>query len=123
MKVAFLYTIAFLVLLSLGHVARVDDASYEAMDTGNWIVDGCNAFLKSEAQTSMDRAWACAGAIDTAFDLGIIHREVCPPSNITRSQIVRIVTKFLNDNPAKLHLPYPSLMAAALHQTWPCPSK
>jgi hypothetical protein len=84
MKAAFLYTIAFLVALSLAHAAHADDASYEAMETGNWIVGGCNMFLKSEGQTSMEQAWLCAGAVNTAFDLGVMHREICPPPNIAR---------------------------------------
>ena len=39
---------------------------------------------------------------------------------ITNSQYFGIVTKYLNDNPARLHLPASDLIIEAINQAFPC---
>ena len=47
-------------------------------------------------------------------------RPYCPPEKLTIAQIQRIVEKFLQDNPAKLHHEAADLEAQALQLAFPC---
>lgn len=47
----------------------------------------------------------------------------CQPNGVTQNQQFAIITKYLNDNPAKLHLPASSLIIEALNKAFPCPTK
>jgi hypothetical protein len=44
----------------------------------------------------------------------------CIPSNADNDQFVRIVLKYLNDNPATLHYPAGALVANAIVAAFPC---
>lgn len=47
-------------------------------------------------------------------------KRFCPPNEATSSQTARIVVKFLEDNPQRLHEPATDLVLEALHQAFPC---
>ena len=65
-----------------------------------------------------------AGKFD-GFIGGIIEAytftSFCQPNGVTRGQQFAIVTKYLNDNPEKLHLPARDLIIEAINQAFPCP--
>ena len=44
----------------------------------------------------------------------------CLPGNVTRRQLMDVVTKYLRDNPAQRHLPAPGLVVSALEAAFPC---
>lgn len=44
----------------------------------------------------------------------------CSPPNISRGQIAKIVLKFLDANPDKLHFAGDGLVNMALKSVWPC---
>ena len=44
----------------------------------------------------------------------------CPPDGVTSGQLVKIVTKRLNEHPEKLHLSASGSVANALAQAFPC---
>jgi len=44
----------------------------------------------------------------------------CWPENVTATQAVKIVSKFLEENPEHLHQPAQSLVYAALYIAFPC---
>ncbi|MDP9160720.1 MAG: hypothetical protein M3O09_10910 [Acidobacteriota bacterium] len=72
----------------------------------------------------------CAGAADTfggGYCVGIVSGVsntstlVCPPIGVTRGQEIKVVQKFLADNPEKLQLRNTTLVEAALAKAFPCP--
>lgn len=53
-------------------------------------------------------------------DLSNDHKACFPKDGITNWQAVRIVEKFLKENPSILHLEGPFLTMAAFHEAYPC---
>lgn len=47
----------------------------------------------------------------------------CIPDEVENGQLIRIVLKYIRDNPAQEHKPTPLLIVAALELSFPCPSK
>jgi len=82
------------------------------------------------AQASASAAY-CEGyvyAVTDAYMIGGISPnpkrpyfyEVCLPGNITREQVVRIVLKYMEDNPKALSSFSVAVVGAALASTYPC---
>jgi len=127
MKFIPLILITALTFINLIFLTSPASAQEPVVSSGNWIVDGCNALndstLKADDVSIQARAWTCAGACVATYDLEMIHGNICPPSGITKGQVLRVVTKYLNDHPAILQTEYPILMARALKEAWPCATK
>jgi hypothetical protein len=66
-----------------------------------------------------------AGAVDQMAGLSVQTTTVyCIPSNADNDQFVRVVLKYLNDNPSTLNYPGGALVAKAIIAAFPCmPSK
>ena len=47
----------------------------------------------------------------------------CLPAGVEMSQMIRVVQKSLEDNPAQLHLPSSVLVGRAFSEAFPCPVK
>jgi hypothetical protein len=50
-------------------------------------------------------------------------RLLCVPATVRQEQAVRVVAKWLKDNPAKLHFPAEFAAVVALREAFPCPKK
>jgi hypothetical protein len=62
-----------------------------------------------------------AGAVDQMVGLSVQTATVyCIPSNADNDQFVRVVLKYLNDNPATLDYPAGALVAKAIIAAFPC---
>jgi hypothetical protein len=64
-----------------------------------------------------------AGAVDQMVGLSV-HTETvyCLPSNGDNDQLIRIVLKYLKENPATLNYPAGALVAKAIAAAFPCTS-
>jgi len=68
------------------------------------------------------------GSHDTDFMVQMLEehekitlmKHACPPSNASTAQIVRVVVKYLRDNPERLHLPASVLVTDAIRSSFPC---
>lgn len=49
-----------------------------------------------------------------------LMKHACPPSKASTAQAVRIVVKYLRDNPERLHLPASVLVTDAVRSSFPC---
>jgi hypothetical protein len=49
--------------------------------------------------------------------------SVCSPKGITTGQVMEVVKKYLEDNPAHLHRDADVLALKALQVSWPCPKR
>jgi hypothetical protein len=59
------------------------------------------------------------GTVFTLMQLGPAIK-VCPPSNSTNYQGVRVVLKFMDDRPERLNEEFVGLAVDALQKVWPC---
>lgn len=62
----------------------------------------------------------CFGYIKSVIALMDNSNSFCLPLTVTNGQFVRIVTRFLNDNPEKLHYAAQPTVMYALYKTFPC---
>jgi hypothetical protein len=103
---------------------------------GNELSDECTVALRSiEHPTNMDgfNTGACFGLVDGIMETMQLwntvdsqHNEAryhgCIPNEVTVGEAVKVVLKYLNDNPTQLHWRDTHLIAAALSKGYPCPA-
>lgn len=86
---------------------------------------------KLSSSDAVDGAF-CVGYIsgkhDTDFMVQMLEehqtialmKHACTPSNSSTEQAVRVVAKYLRDNPERLHLPAAVLVTDAIRNSFPC---
>jgi|AntAceMinimDraft_1070359.scaffolds.fasta_scaffold142926_1 hypothetical protein len=95
---------------------------------GNKMIKYCKAAVEFDASSGSASEKMgigfCLGFVSGVTNTLTIYGEkyYCPPDFIPPLQAARIVTKYLEDNPAKLHENSLSLTLEALLKAYPCPS-
>jgi hypothetical protein len=86
--------------------------------SGNEIYQSCKDSDKNEK-------WGfCVGYVVGVFEQARDSKEkICVPPKATESQLGRVVTKWLEKNPDKLHFSASSLVRTALIDAFPCNEK
>ena len=95
--------------------------SQAAYNDGNTLLREC----ESDSAAMYN---ACAGYIigihdyqdSLVFSSLLDEPYFCAPDSAKMSQLVKVVTKYLNEHPEKLHLDAGSLVANALNEPFPC---
>ena len=67
-------------------------------------------------------AYACGvarGYIEAVHDS--TENETCTPMSLTMDELIPVVRKIMEDNPADLHYMASSIVKAAILEAWPCP--
>jgi hypothetical protein len=90
--------------------------------TGNQMLEGCQAIVASNREPTFRQGF-CLGVVymlmsDHEYYKGL--NLFCRPANATTGQAIRIVTRFMEENPQNLHLPLEMIATRALHLAWPC---
>ncbi len=97
------------------------ECSYADFINGNTLAKEMVEYEKSDNDnsTSMYSVGKYHGYITGVGDAtaGIIW---CPTGNVTIGQVLKIVSKYLNNNPEKLHLEASGLVEEALKNAFPC---
>ena len=111
----------------------------QALASGNDVLDKCQAAIRwfdnngSPAKELIDVGW-CEGWVGGALELTKLHNEwtdftkqkptllqfCLPDSGVPLIQAIRVVTKYLKDNPEKLHEDGMGLTVSALSASFPC---
>ncbi|WP_371498077.1 Rap1a/Tai family immunity protein [Bradyrhizobium sp.] len=91
------------------------------------LLPGCINHLEELSPTvSTDVVYAsgvCLGMISILAAVGTVlpaDRRYCPPPTGTVTQAVRVVVKYLNDHPERLHERFQILAVDGLRAAWPC---
>jgi Ssp1 endopeptidase immunity protein Rap1a len=91
----------------------------EELTTGNFLIEACQMAIDSSAQNIYDswRAGICDGLV-----AGVMYASptVCHDPDVTLGQSLRVVEKYLQEHPEKLHLNGSKLTDEALSQAFPC---
>jgi hypothetical protein len=88
--------------------------------SANYVMRGCRDFISSglsSAQRSPISQGFCVGAV---MGIAFASQGLCIPSNVTSGQEVRVVVKYIDDRPARLHESFMLLAFEALRAAWPC---
>ena len=121
-------------ILILGHASGARAAGSGA-DTGNDLVRICHLAVRLmdgdrglTPSQGMD-GQMCLGYVG-GFSDGLIFlpnprvaATICPPHDSTWGQSVRVLSKWLDEHPAKLNEQWPALIFQAFHDAWPCKTK
>ena len=106
-----------------------------APQTGVDLLEECQlATMDNSTQTGlqMTKAMHCMGYLSGVMDSylvwevyndeakGHILPPACFPDHVTLIELARVVVKFLNDHPNKLHEEYGFLVISALRDAYPC---
>jgi hypothetical protein len=109
----FLRGIVLIAALSCGTAFGQD--TYSA----NYVIPGCKAGINEEPQkqASLAMTTLCMGLVE-----GIHYAAsgVCTNSSVTRDQLLRVVVKYIDDRPTRLHEDFKVLALEALRAAFPC---
>ena len=108
-------------LLSFSQVRALQVGSF---NTANELLVLCEAWIY---KTDLSKANKCFGYITGVSDVHAafvsweaMEQRWCLPEDIKSSQLVRVVTKELQENPQDLHMDGGSAVANALLSAFPC---
>lgn len=99
---------------------------------GNSLLHECSQALaiRDDAKNVTNDAYHCAGYVQGARDIGDLFGARpnggplwCLPGEVSTEQTIRVVVKYLKENPADLHRPAVALVAVALASAFPCPDR
>jgi hypothetical protein len=92
---------------------------------GNSLLKRCsNVVLMADGKhTGVDEfeAGYCFGLISATAIMSTKGYGICAPVTATTLQMSKVVIKFLNENPDKLHMHDTFLVLMAMENAWPCP--
>jgi len=110
----------FLILLSVGGQTQQNEL-HTLKESGNAFLSECNT-----TETLFQKG-ICMGYIVGLNDgikveagLRDVTMPYCIPENVTNAQSMKVINKFINDNPAKAHMRTSVLATAALMDAFPC---
>src|SRR5215213_455532 len=89
----------------------------EDTNSANWVMPGCRVLASNSPQIDLYKQGVCNGAASAIVD---IDPGVCPPPGSTRGQNIRVVARYIDERPSRLHEPSNVLGTEALRAAWPC---
>jgi hypothetical protein len=108
--------------LVVGALLFAAPAGAQHLNTGIDYLPACKAVVATGKATTSHEG-ACLGVIDAVLILSNRlprDQKFCAPSSFLSSQVTRIVVKYLEDHPARLHELFPNLVLEAIRNAWPC---
>ena len=86
------------------------------LDVGsaNYIAAGCRDFIARRAVNAYAQG-LCAGKVES-----VAIFAACAPPEATVGQMIRVVVRYIDERPARLHENFIVLAREAFQQAWPC---
>jgi hypothetical protein len=110
-------TLLVLAILVFSSIAHAD----ENRDSANFWQPKCKSLLVSQSQDTV--AGACIGIMLMLKSMGRNFNaplKVCVPPDATIDQMLRVVTKSIDEHPEQMHRPFIVLAIVASQTAWPC---
>ena len=118
------YLLAIVLLFSFNQAMA---GQLQSFYIGNELLELCEAYLGGDTVANISKGNTCAGyamgivdAHKTFVVWKLIEQQWCTPENMEVVQLVRVVTKKMQENPQTLHLAAGSAVANALILAFPC---
>jgi hypothetical protein len=91
-----------------------------AQSSANEMLSGCKGLIGDKTPPLREalRQGRCAGYV-----AGLVYARsvyLCVPEGATPEQGVRVVIKYIEARPERMHEPFGKLALEALEQAWPC---
>jgi Rap1a immunity proteins len=84
--------------------------------SGNYWLPHCKLVESTRLTTEYTY---CLGMLDGLIYLSS-HVGICPPEEGTMGQAVRVVVRYMEMRPQRLHEPFKQLAVDAMRAAWPC---
>ncbi|WP_156438202.1 Rap1a/Tai family immunity protein [Bradyrhizobium valentinum] len=113
-------------IIVLGLLLFTSRASFAEIDTSsaNLILPACrewvNAVEGAPLRGDPVLRGLCMGTIDGIF---YVDPRICPPSKgnkVSLGQIARVVVRYIDNHPARMHEDFKRLALEAIRDAWPC---
>jgi hypothetical protein len=104
-------------LTTLALPAAADEA---ATWSGNAMMAPCRASIESNNDQNFLGQGLCLGFFSGMTYTTLLRPAVCIPDGVTPGQVIRVVIRNLDQQPARLHEDFRDLAMEALIATWPC---
>jgi len=118
------YLLMVVLLFSFNQaIARTADVYYD----GNKLLGSCESYISKIGIAAKGNV--CFGYVigiadaDTTLIYEDIRSNRCIPFKVGGNQLVRVVTKYLQEHPDRLHMAAPVLVSDALSEAFPCYSE
>jgi Rap1a immunity proteins len=102
----------------------------EDSQSANYLIEACRILANGSNPRTPDETLKVGECIGVLQSLSWVGEEMadprvqsCRPSEVTTTQLAKVVVAFLDANPDQLHQPMAGLTLLALAQAWPCKSK
>ena len=107
-----------ILLLALTVPASAQDTSVQR--SANEMLSGCKGLIGDKTPPLREalRQGRCAGYV-----AGLVYARsvfLCVPEGATPEQGVRVVIKYIEARPERMHEPFGKLALEALEEAWPC---
>lgn len=99
-----------------------------AQSPDGWFL-GCKAFAEGRANTQPQlygMAHFCSGVVHGLVAVGPLlpaGLQFCPPEASSPSELARVVVKYVEAQPQRMHEDFRQLTLEAFHNAWPCKSE
>jgi hypothetical protein len=128
----------WLILMALCVPLSGSSQTIETPDTsGNAFARLCSAIDRDDVTNSnYGHVMACIGYVSgfvsgVEFGAGFVEDQAgkkvrkpfCRPEEVENGQLIRVVLKYIRDNPEKAHQPTSWLLMDAFGKAYPCPSR
>jgi hypothetical protein len=108
-------------------VNGIGSATAQSDTSANSVFLGCKALVEDRAPTAqlINLAGFCAGVVHALGYAGKIlppeYQSCVPPTSDAR-QLARVVVKYIEARPQRMHEDFKDLTMEAFHDAWPCKS-
>lgn len=86
--------------------------------SANGVLPGCINALSDQPNSNL--AWEtgyCQGIVST---LSYMEDQLCFPKGVTTGQQIRVIVRYINDRPERMHENFKALALEAMKAAWPC---
>src|SRR5262249_12815125 len=121
------YVIAVAIAFSVLIVSATGQQATNADTSANAVFLGCKAFAEDRATTArlLNIAGVCAGLVLGLSYVGEVlppEHQSCVPPTSDAQQLTRVVVRYIEARPQRMHEDFRALTLEAFHNAWPCKS-
>jgi len=109
-----------LMILLCGGIAQAQSGNVLTHRTGNDLLPGCQDVVANRQTVPGVFCIATVVATRMLAKYLVENMRSCPPVEATHTQVVGLVTKYMEDHPDKLPEDHQALILLALREKWPC---
>jgi hypothetical protein len=96
--------------------ANLACAQRVSTDLASSIMPGCRDFIATRKGDGFARG-LCVGLVKVLFEYA---PNICPPDGLKNDQIVRVIVRYIDSEPARLQEYFNGMAIEAMRKAWPC---